>query len=33
MSAFPLINSIVERCNKIPAFIKAMPENQADAAL
>jgi maleylacetoacetate isomerase/maleylpyruvate isomerase len=32
MSAFPLINSIVERCNKIPAFIKAMPENQADAS-
>jgi len=33
MSAFPLINSIVERCNKIPAFIKAMPENQEDAVL
>jgi maleylpyruvate isomerase len=33
MSAFPLINSIVERCNQLPAFIKAMPENQDDAVL
>jgi maleylacetoacetate isomerase/maleylpyruvate isomerase len=33
MSSYPLINSIVERCNQIPAFIKAMPENQDDAVL
>ena len=33
MSAFPLINGIVERCNQLPAFIKALPENQEDAAL
>jgi maleylacetoacetate isomerase/maleylpyruvate isomerase len=33
MSAFPLINAIVERCNQLPAFIKAMPENQEDAIL
>ncbi|MEZ8858711.1 maleylacetoacetate isomerase [Vibrio sp. 10N.247.311.51] len=31
MSPFPLINSIVEACNQLPAFIDAMPENQADA--
>lgn len=31
MNEFPLINEIVERCNKHPAFIKALPENQADA--
>lgn len=31
MSAFPLINSIVEHCNQHPAFIKALPENQSDA--
>jgi hypothetical protein len=33
MSAFPLINAIVERCNQLPAFIKALPENQDDAIL
>jgi maleylpyruvate isomerase len=33
MSVFPYINSIVERCNELPAFIKAMPENQEDAVL
>ena len=33
MTAFPLINAIVERCNQLPAFIKAMPENQEDAVL
>jgi len=33
MSAFPLINAIVERCNQLPAFIKAIPENQEDAVL
>mgnify|MGYP006107324799 CR=1 FL=1 len=33
MSKYPFINSIVERCNQIPAFIKAMPENQEDAVL
>jgi len=33
MSAFPLINAIVERCNQLPAFIKAIPENQKDAVL
>ncbi|MDO6445711.1 maleylacetoacetate isomerase [Colwellia sp. 1_MG-2023] len=31
MTSFPLINSIVERCNQLPAFIKSLPENQADA--
>ncbi|PTQ06292.1 maleylacetoacetate isomerase [Vibrio sp. ZF 223] len=31
MSPYPLINSIVEACNQLPAFIDAMPENQADA--
>ncbi|CAH7160501.1 putative maleylacetoacetate isomerase [Vibrio chagasii] len=31
MSPYPLINSIVAACNKLPAFIEAMPENQADA--
>lgn len=33
MSAFPLINSVVDRCNQLPAFIKALPENQEDAVL
>lgn len=33
MSGFPLINAIVERCNQLPAFINALPENQADAVL
>ncbi|NVN80053.1 MULTISPECIES: maleylacetoacetate isomerase [unclassified Vibrio] len=31
MSPYPLINSIVEACNKLSAFIEAMPENQSDA--
>lgn len=31
MSAFPLINGIVDRCNKLPVFIKSLPENQGDA--
>ena len=31
MTAFPLINKVVSNCNKLPAFIKAAPENQADA--
>ncbi|MEZ9071165.1 maleylacetoacetate isomerase [Vibrio splendidus] len=31
MSPYPLINSIVEACNQLPAFIDAMPENQIDA--
>lgn len=31
MSDYPLISAIVERCNQSPAFIKALPENQADA--
>ncbi len=31
MSAYPMINRIVENCNKLPAFIKAAPENQDDA--
>lgn len=31
MSPYPLINSVVEACNQLPAFIDAMPENQADA--
>ncbi|KGJ93154.1 maleylacetoacetate isomerase [Colwellia psychrerythraea] len=31
MSAYPLINQIVKNCNELPAFIKALPENQSDA--
>lgn len=31
MSAYPLINKIVKSCNELPAFIKALPENQSDA--
>jgi maleylacetoacetate isomerase/maleylpyruvate isomerase len=31
MSAFPLINRVVKNCNRLPAFIKALPENQGDA--
>ncbi|MEW6990741.1 maleylacetoacetate isomerase [Colwelliaceae bacterium 6441] len=31
MTPFPIINAIVERCNQLPAFIKALPENQPDA--
>ena len=31
MSNFKLINRIVEQCNTLPAFIKALPENQHDA--
>lgn len=31
MSPYPLINKIVKNCNKLPAFIDALPENQADA--
>ncbi|PMM57177.1 maleylacetoacetate isomerase [Vibrio splendidus] len=31
MLPYPLINSIVEACNQLPAFTEAMPENQADA--
>ncbi len=33
MSAYPLINQVVENCNKLSAFIKAAPENQPDAQL
>ncbi|KGK00941.1 maleylacetoacetate isomerase [Thalassotalea sp. ND16A] len=32
MQAFPLINSIHENCNKLHAFIEALPENQDDAS-
>jgi len=31
MSNYPLISAIVSNCNKLPAFIKALPENQTDA--
>jgi maleylacetoacetate isomerase/maleylpyruvate isomerase len=31
MSAYPLINKIVKNCNELPAFIRALPENQLDA--
>ena len=31
MTPYPVINSIVEACNQLPAFIDAMPENQTDA--
>lgn len=33
MSAFPHITRVVNNCNKLPAFIAALPENQADAQL
>ncbi len=33
MSAFSHINRVVNNCNKLPAFIAALPENQADAQL
>lgn len=32
MSKFPNIQEIVDNCNKLPAFIDALPENQADAS-
>ncbi len=31
MTQYPIISSIVERCNSHKAFIDAMPENQVDA--
>ncbi len=31
MSEYPIINRVVENCNKLAAFIKALPENQDDA--
>jgi maleylacetoacetate isomerase/maleylpyruvate isomerase len=31
MLSYPLINKIVNHCNTLPAFIKALPENQPDA--
>lgn len=31
MSAYPLINKIESNCAKLPEFIDALPENQADA--
>lgn len=31
LSPYPIINSIFEACNQLPAFIDAMPEHQADA--
>lgn len=31
MAHYPLINQIVINCNKVPAFISALPENQIDA--
>jgi len=31
MSDYPLISTIVERCNKLDAFRNALPENQQDA--
>ncbi len=31
MSEFPNISRVVENCNQHPAFIAALPENQADA--
>jgi len=31
MHDYPLISEIVARCNKLDAFIKALPENQQDA--
>lgn len=31
MNDYPMINKVVKNCNQLPAFIKAMPENQGDA--
>ncbi|MEW6981777.1 maleylacetoacetate isomerase [Colwelliaceae bacterium 6471] len=31
MSAYPTIERVVQACNQLPAFIRALPENQADA--
>lgn len=31
MSKFPNIQEVVDNCNKLPAFVDALPENQADA--
>jgi len=31
MSVYPIIMRVVNYCNQQPAFIKALPENQADA--
>jgi maleylacetoacetate isomerase/maleylpyruvate isomerase len=31
LTSFPNITRVVECCNKLPAFIKALPENQHDA--
>jgi maleylacetoacetate isomerase len=31
MQAYPLIQRIAQNCNKLPAFIAALPENQSDA--
>lgn len=31
LDAFPRIVQIVENCNKLPAFVDAIPENQPDA--
>jgi maleylacetoacetate isomerase/maleylpyruvate isomerase len=31
LNNYPLINKIVNNCNVLPAFIKALPENQPDA--
>jgi maleylacetoacetate isomerase/maleylpyruvate isomerase len=33
MGPFPHIVSVVEHCNQLPAFVAALPENQADAQL
>lgn len=32
LSPYPTIERIVNNCNELPAFIKALPENQADAS-
>ena len=31
MAAYPLITKVVENCNQLDAFVKALPENQHDA--
>ena len=33
MSGFPIICQVVARCRSLPAFIDAVPENQADAVV
>ena len=33
MTRYPLIQKITDNCNALPAFEKALPENQVDSVL